>query len=109
MKTTLSCFLLVAFLSIVGAQPSQLPRSCRLDDNGLKALISCIKEESGTEVTTKLNAIGKVLHCGEDLECGIKKVCTEFNGSLEKGAQGALPKEDLEKIREIFNVCLDKH
>ncbi|XP_037570742.1 uncharacterized protein LOC119452860 [Dermacentor silvarum] len=105
---TFSCFLLVAFLGIVWAHPSQLPRSCSLDDNGVKALVSCIKEKSGTEMTTKLNAVGKVLHCGEDVECGIKKVCTEFNGSLEQGAQGVLLKEDLEKIRQIFNVCLDK-
>ncbi|XP_049516965.1 uncharacterized protein LOC125942743 [Dermacentor silvarum] len=105
---TLSCVLLVAFLGIVWTHPSGRPKTCRLDDNAVKTLVSCINETSGTETMTKLNAVVKFLDCGEDVECGIKKVCTEFDGSMGKAAQAVFKEEDLEKIRQIFDACLDK-
>ncbi|KAH7982277.1 uncharacterized protein LOC119391689 [Rhipicephalus sanguineus] len=106
---TFSCFLLVAFLCIDWAQSTELPRTCKLDDNARKVLIACVKETSGNEMMTKINAIGKTLNCGEDMECGIKKACTEFQGSLEKVGKGILQEEDVPKVRQIFNACLDKH
>ncbi|KAH6947043.1 hypothetical protein HPB50_016907 [Hyalomma asiaticum] len=105
----LFCLLLVALLSTAWANQPELPRTCRLDVGAREALIKCVKETSGSEVMTKLNAVGKVLMCGDDMECGIKKTCADFHGSLEKAGRGIIQDEDLPKIREIFNACLDKH
>ncbi|KAL3187930.1 hypothetical protein MRX96_000542 [Rhipicephalus microplus] len=107
MKTYL-CLLLVAFLCVDWAQTNKLPRICELDDKDHDFLITCVKEKSETEVMTKLTAVMKALHCGEDMKCGIKKACTEFQGSLVKVGQGIFLNEDVLKIRELFTSCLDK-
>uniref|UniRef100_A0A224YNZ9 Microplusin n=1 Tax=Rhipicephalus zambeziensis TaxID=60191 RepID=A0A224YNZ9_9ACAR len=106
---TFSCLVLVTFLCIHWAQAHELPRTCKLDDNARNVLITCVKETSGTEIMTKLTAVVKGLRCGEDMECGIKKACKEFRGSLEKVGQGIFQKDDVPKIRQLFTACLDKH
>lgn len=80
---TLAFILVLGLVSFLGCAATE-SATCKLDDKGLKKVVTCVKEKVGEEILGKLNAVVKDLHC-DDFECAIKKVCTEHHGDLEKG------------------------
>ncbi|KAK8781779.1 antimicrobial peptide microplusin-like [Amblyomma americanum] len=93
---------LVAFLDCVAHESE----TCKLDDNRLQEVLTCVTGMTQARTQTKLDALVKEMNC-KDFVCGVKKVCAEHNGDLEKGSKGSLTSEELELLRATFKTCLE--
>uniref|UniRef100_A0A023GCY0 Putative microplusin 1 n=1 Tax=Amblyomma triste TaxID=251400 RepID=A0A023GCY0_AMBTT len=80
---------------------------CRLEDDVLRQVVTCVEGKVDEEVLGKLNRMRQQLEC-DSVFCGIKKFC-QRDGTLENNRTDVFTTEQNQQLRQAFHDCRPAH